>query len=213
MTASEYYQQMRYLALAKRAEYNIETASLNLTVVRGIYKKEGIRIDRWDVRGRKIKAAYFCGDNDISVLINKNIPMLPRLFALVHELKHHYVDQESIRGGDLKCGDYNANEIIEKGAEVFAAEFIYPESEMLELTKVLGIQNGTCTAEKVVEFKRNCPAKVSYTFLVKRFEWFQFISKGEFKGVQFQKLEESIYGLPIYKQEGFKLTRKQRKSV
>jgi Zn-dependent peptidase ImmA (M78 family) len=51
--------------------------------------------------------------------------MIPRLFALVHELKHHYIDQESIRGGELKCGDYNANQIIEKGAEVFAAEFIY----------------------------------------------------------------------------------------
>jgi Zn-dependent peptidase ImmA (M78 family) len=139
--------------------------------------------------------------------------MVPRLFALVHELKHHYVDQESIRGGELKCGDYNANQIIEKGAEVFAAEFIYPEAEMLELTKVLRVENGSCTAEKVVEFKRSCPAKVSYTFLAKRFEWFKFVPKGQFKGVQFQKLEESIYGLPVYKQERFKSLRGQKKSI
>ena len=29
----------------------------------------------------------------------------------------------------IHCGDYDANEVIEKGAEVFAAEFIYPEAE------------------------------------------------------------------------------------
>jgi hypothetical protein len=73
MTPSEYYQQMRLLALAKRTEYDIKTASLNLTVVRGIYKKEDIRIDSWDIKGRKIKAAYFCDDTDSSVLINEGV--------------------------------------------------------------------------------------------------------------------------------------------
>jgi len=52
---------------------------------------------------------------------------------LVHELKHHYVDQKAIEDGKIKCGDYNAHEVIEKGAEVFAAEFIYPEQEMRQL--------------------------------------------------------------------------------
>ena len=207
MGNSQYYQQMRQLALEKREEYKITTASLNLTNVRKIYKAEGIRIDSWDIKGRKIKAAYFCDDTDCSVLVNKNLPRIPRLFALVHELKHHYIDQESIRGGKLQCGDYNQNRIIEKGAELFAAEFIYPEDEMSQLAEQLNIWRGTCTPEKIVEFKRTCPAKVSYLFLTKRFEWFNFIEKDAYKKIQFQKLEQSLYGLPFYMEAEYRARR------
>ena len=213
MTRSQYYHQMRQLALAKRAEYGIETSKLNLTVVRGIYKKEGIRIDTWELKGRKIKAAYFCDEIDCSVLVNKNLPKIPRLFALVHELKHHYCDRESIQDGKIQCGDYNANELTEKGAELFAAEFIYPEAEMRALAYKLDIQTGTCTPEKIVEFKRSCPATISYQFIVKRFEWFGFIEVGVYKKVQFSKLEEQIYGEPIYKQDWFKQRRTTKKQV
>ncbi len=210
MTRSEYYQQIRALALEKRNLHEIRTESLNLTVIQRVYKAEKIKIDQWKIKGRTIKAAYFC-DGDCSVLINKNLPREPKLFALAHELKHHYMDQESIRGGEHRCGDYNANELIEKGAEVFAAEFIYPETEMRELAYSLGIQTGTCSSEKIVEFKRACPAVVSYQFLVKRFEWFGFIEKGIYKKIQFQNLEDKIYGPPVYKQDWFKARRAGKK--
>src|SRR5581483_10417288 len=85
---SAYYQQMRVLALEKRAQHHVETSSLNLLTMQRIYKEEGIRIDRWDLKGRKIRAAYFCDDGDCSVLLNKNLPREPKLFSLAHELKH-----------------------------------------------------------------------------------------------------------------------------
>lgn len=94
--------------------------------------------------------------------------------------------------------------MTEKAAEVFAAEFIYPETEMRELASSLGIQAGTCTPEKIVEFKRSCPATISYQFIVKRFGWFGFIEFGSYKKIQFQKLEDEIYGSPIYKQDWYK---------
>ncbi len=212
MTRSIYYQQMKSLALEKRNLYGINSNLLNLTVIQRVYKAENIKIDRWEIKGRKLKAAYFC-DEDCSVLINKNLPREPKLFALVHELKHHYVDQESIRGGEHQCGDYNTNEVIEKGAEVFAAEFIYPETEMRELAGSLDIYIGTCTPEKIVEFKRSCLVLVSYQFLVKRFGWFGYFDPGIYKKVQFQKLEEQPYGPPIYKQDWFKAQRAAKKQV
>jgi Zn-dependent peptidase ImmA (M78 family) len=52
------------------------------------------------------------------------VPEEPRLFALLHELKHHYRDRDAIGAGSLVCGDYNANRRIEIGAEIFAAEFL-----------------------------------------------------------------------------------------
>lgn len=48
---------------------------------------------------------------------------------------------------------------------------------------------------------------MSYTFLQKRFEFFGLIKKGQFKGVRFQKLEEELYGVALYKQECFRRRR------
>ncbi len=200
---TDYYRGLRELALTKRAEHRVETASLDLPFIQRIYKAEGIRMDRWDIKGRKIRAAYFCDDGDCSVLINKNLPREPRLFSLVHELKHHYADQESIRDGRIQCGDYNANQKIEIGAEVFAAEFIYPEQEFLDCISTVGIELDKCTKEDVVRLKRACAAPVSYTFLRKRLERMGFADPGDFAKVQFQKLEEEMFGLPIYKQPWF----------
>lgn len=212
MTRSDYYRQMKALALSKRAEHNIETATLNLRTIQRIYKSERIRIDPWDIKGSRIRAAYFCDNDDNSVMVNSNLPREPRLFALVHELKHHYVDRPTILKGLHKCGAYNENDVVEIGAEVFSAEFIYPEVEMRDHADRLGITNNTCISEKVVEFKRSCPAIISYKFIVKRFEWFGFCEEGQFKQEQFQKLEESLYGPPIYKQPWFQRLRARKKS-
>lgn len=210
-TDSEYYWEMRNLALAKRAEHKVQSATLNIIVMRRIYKAEGIRVDSWDFKSQKIRAAYFCDENDYSIALNKNLPRVPKLFSMAHELKHHYVDQQLIENGEIRCGDYNAAKVIEIAAEVFAAEFIYPESEMQTLAMSMGITNLTCTPQKVVEFKRACPAHISYQFILKRFERFRFIAKGAYSKVKFQKLEEELHGLPIYKQEWFKRQRAQKK--
>jgi hypothetical protein len=44
------------------------------------------------------------------------------------------------------------------------------------------------------------PAQVSYEFMQKRLEWLGLIRKGQFKGVQFHKLHEQIYGSRHYRQ-------------
>jgi Zn-dependent peptidase ImmA (M78 family) len=122
------------------------------------------------------------------------------------------VDRELIDSGQIRCGDYNENQVIEIGAEVFAAEFIYPEAEFLEKTKELGIQFGKCSPEDVVRLKRECGACVSYQFLRKRLVRLRFAPAGTFDKVQFQKLEERIYGVPVYKQDWFKQRRALRRA-
>lgn len=64
-----------------------------------------------------------------------------------------------------------------------------------------------------MEFKRACPACVSYTFIVKRFEWFGLCARDEFNKVQFKKLEEELFGVPIYKQDWFKKHRANKKML
>jgi Zn-dependent peptidase ImmA (M78 family) len=195
MSRRAYYEELQQLAHQKRAEHGVDTASLGLREVRSIFKKEGIRIDHWPLP-RKIKALYMCDDGDCSVAVQPNLPYEPKLFALIHELKHHYRDRAALGAGVIHCGDYDANELIEKGAEVFAAEFIYPESEFADDFDAFGLT--LREPSDVVEFKRSCKAKVSYRFICKRLERLGRISPGQFDDIQFQKLEREIHGVPFY---------------
>ena len=211
MTArSDYYDDMRTLAHEKREKHDVVTSSLNLNTVAAIYRKEVIRIDRRPLKSPRIRAAYFCEDGDCSVLVKSTLPREPKIFALVHELKHHYRDRVKIERCEIRCGDYNAHELIEKGAEVFAAEFIYPENEMRTLAAQLGLRIGRCTPEDICRFKKECPAPISFQFILKRFERFGFFAKGAYASVQFKNLFESLYP-PIYKQPWFQSMRQRRR--
>jgi Zn-dependent peptidase ImmA (M78 family) len=206
------YDEMKALARSKRTAYNISTQDLDLNSVRRIYSAEKVKIDNWSF-GSNIRAVYMCDGGFASVAVNNKLPREPRLFSLIHELKHHYVDVPLIQGGQFKCGDYNANERIEKAAEVFAAEFIYPESEFLECVDSLGIVHGSCTPEDVVHLKRTCGACVSYQFLRKRLVRLGFADANVFAKVKFQNLEEQMFGTPFYKTAWFKARRATRKTV
>ena len=202
MDKAAYYALMREAARKKREQFSIETGRLGVREIRKIYKREGIIIDI-----RKLpfclKAIYIADGEDVSVAIRKDLPEEPKIFALMHELKHHWLDQELIRAGIVQCGDYNANEVIEKGAEIFAAEFIYPEDEFF--TDARKCQPASWSPEDVVRFKRqHSRAKVSYTFIRKGLERRGLVEPEQFAKIKFQKLEEEIYGVPFYKQSWFK---------
>ncbi len=194
MTRTAYYERMLNLAREKRNEHGVDTGRFGLKELRTIYKREGICLDHWPL-SRKIKALYMCDDGYCSVALQKSLPYEPKLFALVHELKHHFCDQAALGAGVIHCGDYDANELIEKGAEVFAAEFIYPEAEFVDDLNQLGVT--VRQASDLVQIKRSCKAKVSYHFIRKRLERLRIISLGQFDGVHFKKLEDQIYGPPF----------------
>jgi Zn-dependent peptidase ImmA (M78 family) len=197
MSRSAYYEDLKALARQEREKHGVDTARFGLAQARKIYTKLGVRIDYWPSLPSKIKALYMCADNNFSIALQKSLPEQPKLFAMMHEIKHHLTDRETLGTGAILCGDYNANQEIEIGAEVFAAEFIYPEGEFAADMKARGV--ATWKPEDVVRFKRDCKAKVSYTFVCKRLEWFQTIPGGAFVGVKFQKLEEEMFGVPFYK--------------
>ncbi|MGQ0445837.1 MAG: ImmA/IrrE family metallo-endopeptidase [Beijerinckiaceae bacterium] len=196
MSRHTYYEAMKALAREKRAAYGVATESLGLREIRSIYKAESIRIDLWPLP-RRIKALYMCADGDCSVAIQASLPIEPKIFALMHELKHHYVDRDNLSAGTIACGDYNENELIEKGAEVFAAEFIYPEQEFVEDLHELRIP--AWTPEQIVRLKRGCKAQVSYMYLCKRLVRMGLVARGEVENVQFRKLEDQLYGVPFYR--------------
>ncbi len=48
------------------------------------------------------------------------------MFALVRELKNHFTYIPLLHGGKLKCGDYNANELIATSPLVSSEESSVP---------------------------------------------------------------------------------------
>ena len=190
------------MALEKRELHKLTTTTMSLTTLRQVYKQEGIRLDLWGYKLRKVRGVYMVIGDEPHVLLNKGIkPIEPRIFTMAHELKHHYVDYELAKTGLLGCQDvsWSQGPTIEIGAEIFASELIYPETEFLELVEDIGIAKGEWNCEDVVRLKKNCPAPVSYAFLVKRLEWFGTIERGVFRGVKWQNLEERMFGIPFYR--------------
>src|SRR5262245_34544744 len=95
---SSYYESLKLLARKKREKHELTTERIKLIAIKNIYRAEGIAIDPWKLSAR-IRAVYMCDDGDPSVMLNDGLPKEPRIFTLVHELKHHYTDQMLLKGG------------------------------------------------------------------------------------------------------------------
>jgi Zn-dependent peptidase ImmA (M78 family) len=201
---------MALLAHKARNDYACSTSKLNLPFIKSIYKKERIRLDYRPIKSPRIRAMYFCDELGCSVMIKKDLPMEQKLFSLIHELKHHLVDQKNILSGKMICGDYTANEAIEKGAEVFAAEFIYPESAVCKEWKDFGLPRD-CSAADIVRFMLHIKRPISYKTLTKRLGFCGLIDPSKFESVKFKKLQDELFP-PFYKKPGFH-SRRQKSFV
>jgi hypothetical protein len=196
MTRSSYYEEMKSLAGSTRNKYGLSTARVRRSHLRAIYRDHGIRVDLWSHRLRAIRGAYFNDEIGPTVMLAKGMPEDPTVFTMAHELKHHLVDR------DLPiacCSEGNANAYIEIGAEIFAAELIFPDADFLNMLAERGVTKGHCPAEAIVRLKHDTRTTLSYAGLAKRAVFHGFVPRGTFDRIQWKKLEQSIYGEPVYK--------------
>ncbi len=129
-------------------------------------------------------------------MLAKGLPEDPMVFTMCHELKHHLVDA----GLSLSyCDSSNESNPIEIGAEIFAAELIYPEDDFRSDLQRMGVRPRQCSAENLVRLKHGTRTTLSYTGLAKRAEFMGFADACAFAGIKWKKLEEEIYGVPLYK--------------
>jgi hypothetical protein len=187
---------MKFLARQVRTEFGLLTPQVRKSDLRRIYKKHSIQIDLWPHGFKKIRGAYFNDGNGVTVLIDRSLPEDPLIFTMAHELKHHLVDSEL---GLSYCSSDNEREPIEIGAEVFAAELIFPEQDFADCLSQMGVGYGGCNPEHLVRLKHDTKTTLSYAGLAKRATFMQFAVTGVFTGVRWKKLEEKIYGVPFYK--------------
>lgn len=204
MRRTEYYEEMKALARQTRSKYGLTTPRVRRSDLRRIYKICGIQFDLWPrkgaprtVRFKSLRGAFFCDENGVAIMVNRFLPDAPAIFTMAHEFKHFLRDRDS---GTLWCGDNNQNEEIEIGAEVFAAELMFPEQDFRDNLIQMGIRKGECTAEVLVRLKHETQTTLSYAGLVKRAEFLGFASPGSLAKVKWKQVEKQIYGEPVYKQ-------------
>lgn len=197
MTRYDYYQKLKHLARSIRNKYNLDSPRVLPSKIKQILKSEGVDYIDLSKNLKKARGVYINDEYGVTVLIKKNLPQDPYAFTLAHELKHHLVDAES---GSVLCTDGNISEEIEIGAEIFAAELLFPESMFCEsLDKVIG-QN-RCEPKHIVILKKQTNTTLSYHGLSKRAIFNNYLNQSEIKGIKWKKLEEEIYGLPFYKRK------------
>ncbi|HXV42437.1 MAG TPA: ImmA/IrrE family metallo-endopeptidase [Anaerolineae bacterium] len=196
MSRFAYYEQMRALAQQVRLEHHLRSPRVLKSDLRRLYRVYGIKIDLWPHKFKALRGAYFDDDLGPTVLLARQLPPEPMIFTMAHELKHHLVD----RGLSLSyCDPSNAREPIEIGAEIFAAELIFPQRDFVEYLRQMGIGPRQCTPEVIVRLKHETQTTLSYAGLAKRAEFLNFAAAGSLAKVPWKKLEAQLYGEPVYK--------------
>lgn len=195
MTRSEYYARMRALARSVRTAHGLASCKVTRSDLRRIYKVHGIKIDIWRHKFKDLRGAYFRDEFGTTVMV-ADLPTDPMVFTLAHELKHHLADQDAPLA---PCGARNQSEQVEIGAEIFAAELLFPEDDFCRVMAEIAVAHGACRPEHIIRVKRSTGTTLSYQGLVKRAEFLGFAPSGSLPRSGWRVLEEEIFGIPFYK--------------
>ena len=147
-------------------------------------------------RLREACGAYFNDELGPTVMLAKGLPDDPMVFTMAHELKHHLVDREI---PVACCSDRNANQHIEIGAEIFAAELIFPEQDFVECLTRKGIASGECTPEAIVHLKRETHHDAQFHRLGKASDVPRVRRAGYFRWCPLEEVGGGYFGEPLYK--------------
>lgn len=204
MSRKKYYEQLKERARQVRDEFGLVTPKVGRSDLRKIFKQHSITVDLWPPKNisspatlKRLRGAFFNDEFGPTIMVSRDLPNEPAIFTMAHEFKHYLFDREL---GEVLCSENNQHEEIEIGAEIFAAELIFPDQDFVRCMTEMGILRGQCTPETLVRLKRHYQATLSYASLVKKATFLEFAVHEVFKGVRWKKLEEKIFGEPIYKQ-------------
>lgn len=135
------------------------------------------------------------GGPGAGVMVSRKLPEEQRIFTMAHELKHFHTDREL---GSSLCSSRNASDAVEIGAEIFAAELIFPDTDFSAEMAQRGIQPGACRPRDLVILKHETRATLSFAGLVKKAEFLGFCEHGSMSGTKWRALEREVYGVPFY---------------
>ena len=190
MNTQSYYEDLRQLARQVRAENGLTTPRVTVNDLLRIYTRNGIVVDEWPYRFRNLRGAFINDDLGPTVMVAKGLPQDPMVFTMAHELKHFFRDRDL---GISYCDLTNLNKSIEIGAEIFAAEMIFPDRDFIAYMRKLGVRMNQCLPKTLIQLKRLTRTTLSYAGLGIKAERLGFAPSHSLTTIKTWRRLEAIY--------------------
>jgi hypothetical protein len=195
-----YYEDLKLLARQVRAENGLSSPRVLPSDLRRIYAKHGIEVDEWPYRFRHLRGAFIDDHLGTTVMLAKGLPRDPMAFTMAHELKHFYRDRDL---GISYCDQSNLNRSLEIGAEIFAAELLFPDRDFLAHMKMMGVHGNQCLPKTLVHLKRKTGTTLSYAGLAIKAERLGFAPSHSLTTIKTWRRLEAVYDEPVRRRVGF----------
>jgi len=189
-----YYEDLKLLARQVRAENGLSSPRVLPSDLMRIYAKHGIEVDEWPYRFRHLRGAFIDDHLGTTVMLAKGLPRDPMAFTMAHELKHFYRDRDL---GISYCDQSNLNRSLEIGAEIFAAELLFPDRDFVAHMKMIGIRRDECLPKTLVHLKRKTGTTLSYAGLAIKAERLGFAPSHSLTTVKTWRKFEALYDEPM----------------
>ena len=200
MNAQRYYEDLKLLARQVRAENGLTSPRVLVSDLSRIYARHGIIIDEWPYRFRNLRGAFINDHLGLTVMVAKGLPRDPMVFTLAHELKHFFRDRDL---GFSYCDQSNLNKSLEIGAEIFAAELLFPDRDFVNHMDRMGIRQHQCLPKTLIRLKRQTGTTLSYAGLAIKAERLGFAPSHSLTTIKtWRRLEAAYSPKPVGKTGG-----------
>ena len=199
MNTQRYYEDLKALARQVRAEHGLSSPRVLPGDLMRIYAKYGIVLDQWPYRFRNLRGAFINDHLGTTIMIAKGLPQDPMVFTMAHELKHFFRDRDL---GISYCDQSNLNKTLEVGAEIFAAELLFPDRDFIEQMKMMGIRTNQCLPKTLIRLKRKTGTTLSYAGLAIKAEWLGFAPAHSLTTIKTWRRLEALYSAPAQRSVG-----------
>jgi Zn-dependent peptidase ImmA (M78 family) len=193
VNAQNYYEDLRQLARQVRAENGLSSPRVLASDLMRIYAKHGIVIDEWPYRFRHLRGAFINDHLGMTVMVAKGLPRDPMVFTMAHELKHFFRDRDL---GISYCDQSNLNKSLEIGAEIFAAELLFPDRDFAAHMRTMGIRRDQCLPKNLIQLKHQTGTTLSYAGLAIKAERLGFAPSHSLTTIKTWRRLEALYSAP-----------------
>lgn len=191
MNRQTYYEDLKLLARQVRAENGLHSPRVLASDLRRIYERHGIVIDSWPYRLRHLRGAFISDHLGTTVMLASGLPQDPMVFTMAHELKHFFRDRDL---GISYCDQSNLSKTIEVGAEVFAAELLFPDQDFIKHMRMMRVGRDQCLPKTLVCLKLKTRTTLSYAGLAIKAERLGFAPPCSLTRIKTWRKLESLYG-------------------
>ena len=196
MNTQSYYEDLKQLARQVRAENGLSSPRVLASDLRRIYAKYGIVVDEWPYRFRHLRGAFINDHLGATVMLAKGLPQDPMVFTMAHELKHYFRDRDL---GISYCDQSNLNKSLEVGAEIFAAELLFPDRDFISHMRMMGVRRNQCMPKTLIQLKRKTRTTLSYAGLAIKAEWLGFAPSHSLTTIKTWRKLEALYSPPTHR--------------